>query len=298
MPTVDASAQGDGAEPHNSDLAALAQASGLSPLGLRPSFGQYLRQITSRGAFLWHLARSKSQSRHQNTYLGQMWLILNPLLLAGVYYLVFGVLLDTTRGVDNFVGFLVIGIFIYMFIANTVTVAGDSILSNLTLIRALQFPRAVLPLQVVVSEAITLMPTLGVMVVLVAGSGEAPQWSWLLLPVALLFTVIFNAGVSFIAARAVQVTRDLRNVIPLVVRLMRYVSGVFFSIESYASGLAFGFILEYQPVAVYLNLFRSALLEEFAVEWTMWAAGAGWALAFFVVGMVMFWRAEERYGRD
>jgi teichoic acid transport system permease protein len=261
---------------------------------------EYLRQIGTRRAFLWHLARAKSASRHQNTYLGQFWLVLNPLLLAAVYYLVFGVMLGTDRGVDNFVGFLVVGIFIYMFIANTLTAAGDSILGNLPLIRALQFPRAVLPLQVVLSEAITLMPALGVMVVITTASGERPTWSWLLLPLALVITVVFNAGVAFIAARAIQVTRDLKNILPLGVRLMRYVSGVFFSIEVFAPKVPYGLgpLLEYQPIAVYLNLFRSALLDETAVDWAMWGIGAGWAVFFFVIGLVVFWRAEDRYGRD
>ena len=282
------------------ELSALAHQHGLRPLGLRPRFGEYIRQIIERRSFLWHLARAKSASRHQNNYLGQLWLILNPLLLAGVYYLVFGIMLGTNRGVENFVGFLVVGIFIYVFIANTLTSAGDSILGNLPLIRALQFPRAVLPLQVVLSEAIILMPALGVMLVITAGSGEVPTWSWLLVLLALVITVLFNAGISFIAARAIQATRDLKNLLPLIVRLMRYVSGVFFLITSYGDSIprAIALTLEYQPIAVYLTMFRSALLEEFAVDWTLWAVGLGWAMLFFTVGLIVFWRAEDRYGRD
>lgn len=285
-------------EPTSEDMEALAHEHGLRPLGLRPRFGAYLRQIGARRGFLWHLARAKSASRHQNTYLGQAWLILNPLLLAVVYYLVFGIMLDTRGNVENFIGFLVVGIFIYMFITSTLTAAGDSILGNLPLIRALQFPRAVLPLQVVLSEAIILMPTLGVMVVITLGTGEVPTWTWLLLPVALVVTVMFNAGISFIAARAVQATRDLKNLLPLIVRLMRYVSGVFFPIAYFTEGYWFGPLLEYQPVAVYLTMFRSAMLEEFEVEWLTWGLGVGWALVLFVIGLVLFWRAEDRYGRD
>ncbi len=287
-------------QPGRDDLEKLARDHGLYPLGLRPGFGQYLRQLGSRRSFLWHLARSKATSRHQNTYLGQAWLVLSPLLLAGVYYVVFGIMLSTNRGVDNFVGFLVVGIFIYIFIANTLTSAGDAILGNLSLIRALQFPRAVLPLQVVLSEAMILLPALGVMVVITVLSGESPTWTWLLLPVALLVTVIFNAGLSFLAARAIQVTRDLKNLLPLIVRLMRYVSGVFFFIPAYVAGLptAAALTLEYQPISVYLTMFRSVLLEQFDVNWVTWAVGGGWAVVFFAIGLVVFWRAEDRYGRD
>jgi teichoic acid transport system permease protein len=287
-------------QPSAGELAAVAKAHGLYPLGVRPGFLRYLRQLVSRRSFLWHLARSKSASRHQNTYLGQFWLILNPILLAGVYYLVFGVLIDTTRGVENFPAFLVIGVFIYLFIAKTATAAGDSILGNAPLIRALQFPRAVLPLQVVVSEAITLMPALGVMLAITLATGETPTWSWLLIPLALFVVIIFNAGLAFLVARAVQVTRDLKNVLPLIVQLMRYVSGVFFSVAVYTEDLdaRLAAAFEYQPIAVYLTLFRSLLLDEIAVEPSMWLVGIGWAIALFVIGLVVFWRAEDRYGRD
>lgn len=280
------------------DLEALAREHGLAPLGLRPRLGDYIQQLWARRSFVWRLALAKASSRYQNSYLGQAWLILNPLLLAGVYYIVFGVLLDTSRGVENFIGFLVIGIFIYVFIGSTMTSSGEAILGNLPLIRALQFPRAILPLQVVLTETIVLLPALGVMMGIVVASGEVPQWTWLLLPLALLVTVVFNAGVAFLAARIVQGTRDLKNVLPLVVRLMRYVSGVFFSISAYTANLSFGWVLEYQPIAVYLTLFRGVMMEEFPLSTLIWGVGGVWAVLFFVVGLIVFWRAEDRYGRD
>lgn len=57
-------------------------------------------------------------------------------------------------------------------------------------------------------------------------------------------------------------------------------------------------MLEYQPVAVYLTLMRSVLLQDVAVDPTMWLTGLAWAVVLFLVGFVVFWSAEEKYGRD
>lgn len=282
----------------STDLAGLARDSGLNALGTRPSLTTYVASIWKRRSFVWALTTSRVSVRHQNTYLGQIWLVLTPLLLAATYYLVFGRILTASRGIDNYVGFLVIGVFIYMFMTTTFSASGDSINGNIKLIRALQFPRAALPLAVVMSEGLVLLPTIGVMFAITVASGEVPSVSWLLLPLAFLLTLVFNAGLAFFTARVVQVTRDLKNVIPLITRLLRYVSGVFFSIEHFVGDSALGLVLQYQPFAVYLEIFRSCLLGEFDVSLSVWLAGAAWSVLMFVGGLLIFWAAEAEYGRD
>lgn len=287
----------DDRRPSNSDLALLAAEHGLAKVGIRPSLPAYVRSLWERRSFLWVMARSRAYNRNQNNYLGQLWTILSPLTLAGVYFLVFGVLLDTRGGVDNYPAFLTIGIFIFQSIAATITSGSTSISSNLSVVRALRFPRVALPLAVAISEMLTLLPAMGVMIVIVLLTGGSVAWSWLLLPVALVLILLFGAGCAMIAARLVVAARDLRNLIPVAIRMLRYVSGVFFSIQHYASGVL-GMVLEYQPVAVYLSLVRSCMLDEFPVEGRLWLAGLAWAVAFLLIGFVVFWGAEERYGRD
>lgn len=279
-------------------LADLAAQHGLHVLGRRPRLRAYTRELWERRAFVWVMATSRAYSRNQNNYLGQIWGALNPLLLAAVYYLVFGLLLGTTGGVENYPGFLVIGIFLFTFIASSLQAGANSVLNNVSLIRALKFPRAVLPLSVTLSELVTLLPALAVMVVLVAVTGEPVTWEWLTLVPAIVLAQVFNTGAAFVLARVVVGARDLRNIVPLAIRLLRYVSGVFFSIAHYVDQGLLGAIMYYQPVAVYLNLARSALLEEFDATWDLWVAGGVWALLLIGVGYVVFWQAEERYGRD
>lgn len=284
-------------KPQLSEFAQLATEHGLVKVGERPPLGRYIRDLWARRSFLWTMATAKSYSQHQNNYLGQLWTILNPLLLAAVYYLVFGVLLDTTRGVENFTAFLTIGIFIFLSFSATVNSGANSIISNIDLVRALHFPRAVLPISVAVSEILNLLPAIVVMFGIVILTGEPVAWTWLLVPIALLLIVTFTSGVCMLAARIVTAARDLRNLIPVGVRLLRYVSGVFFSIEGYVSG-ALGLAMEYQPVALYITLIRACMMEETAMTPQLWVAGVGWALVLFVIGFLVFWRGEGKYGLD
>jgi teichoic acid transport system permease protein len=279
------------------DLATLAAEHGLARVGVRPPLATYVRQLWRRRHFALALGASRAYSKNQATYLGQLWALLNPVLWAGVYLLVFGVLLRTSRGVDNFVGFLVVGVFLFHFTSASIQTGSSAVVGNQGLIASLQFPRALLPFAAVYAELLTLLPALLVLFVLVPSSGEPLQASWLLLPAAVTLQWVFGTGVAFVAARLVSQVRDFKQLVPFVLRALMYVSGVFFSIDHYVGSGTAGAVLAHQPVAIYLELGRACLLTGVHATPALWLWGAGWAVATFAVGFVFFWRGEARYGR-
>src|SRR5688572_2784464 len=125
---------------------ATTQAHDLVKLGTTPGVVEYLKALWVRREFAIAIPTAELQAQHRNTVLGGLWHLLNPLLQMGVYYLVFGVILDVNRGVDNFLGFIAIGVFTFHFTTKSVTAGAKAITSNEGLIRAIMFPRAILPL--------------------------------------------------------------------------------------------------------------------------------------------------------
>jgi teichoic acid transport system permease protein len=302
-------------ETTSAERAALAEQYGLRRLNVRPPLREYIRDLAGRWNFIRVLATSTAYAKNQSNYLGQLWAVLNPILNAAVYVLIFGVLLGVNRHVENSIAFIVIGVFIFRFIESSVTGGAKSISGKTQLLRSLHFPRAVLPMSTVLSLLATLVPALVVMCVIVLLSGLIPgyqmmtiTWWWLLLPAAVTLLWIFNTGLAFFMARIVATTPDLDNIIGFVMRVVMYGSGVIFPLAGYiermeiseSAKMVLGGVLEYQPVAVFLYLVRSCLTQEPSIPQSglMWALGAGWAVLAFVIGFVVFWRGEERYGRD
>ncbi|GAA1710207.1 ABC transporter permease [Isoptericola hypogeus] len=297
----------------SSERQALADQFQLRKMGVRPPLGTYVRDVLARWAFIRVLGTASAYAKNQNNYLGQLWAILNPVLNSIVYILVFGILLQANRGVENTIAFIVIGTFLFRFVEQSVHGGARSIAQKTNLIRAMHFPRAVLPISQVVSLLATLVPALVVMCAIVLLSGLLPAyepvpvtWEWLLLPVIVALLWIFNTGLAFVVARAVAITPDLDNIISFVMRLAMYASGVIFPVAHYIERLPDDVeavllpIAQYQPISVYLYLGRSALLQEPNIppDPTMWLWAVGWAIVMFVVGFIIFWRGEERYGRD
>ena len=283
------------------EAAELAAKHGLRTLSERPPLGRYIRDVWQRRSFLWTLSAAESYAKNEENRLGQVWALLNPALLIGSYFLIFGLLLNTRGGIDNFVGFLGVGVVMFTFTSSVVTRGARAITGNLSLVRALHFPRAILPISVALTEFIATLPAFALLFILMIATGETPGWQWLLFPIAIALQGVALVGVAFIGARMVNASRDLANLIPITVRLLRYVSGVFFPVVHYAQNLPqiFSDILVYQPFALMLSLGRQSLLTTTGggIVLTDWLVMAAWAVGLSAIGLVLFWWDEARYGR-
>ena len=183
---------------------ALARHHGLSSLSARPGLGRYLAQLWERRQFILTLSAAQGAARYEKNRLGQLWSLLNPALLIVSYYLIFGLLLGTRQGVDNFIAFLSIGVVLFGVSASVIRTGARSITSNLGLVRALRFPRAALPIAVGLTELYTSWPAFALLIVLTPITGEALSWHWLLFPLAVLLQMVQLTGMALIAARVVN----------------------------------------------------------------------------------------------
>jgi teichoic acid transport system permease protein len=292
----------------SAQAADLAARYGLRPMGVRPPLKSYLQKLYKRRDLVWELADSSAYARNQGSYLGQAWAVLDPLLLAIFYVLVFG-LLFPPGGINNVVGFITVGIFTYTFFQNGVLGGAGSILGQQDLIRSHQFPRAVVPIAIVITEAIRFFPAMLVMVFVTWAARFLPgmepvplSWRWLLAIPAFLLLTMFVTGMAMFFARICARAPDLRSVLPFFFSLLMLASGSMFPVAQFAN--AFGEtglkLLTYQPMGVYLQLMRAALLNEplAPLSGITWIWGIMWAVVSLVLGFLYFWWAEASYGRE
>ncbi|MFC4060320.1 ABC transporter permease [Planomonospora corallina] len=282
-------------------LAELAARHGLRRAIARPSLPAYLRQLWERRHFVMTYATSRNVSKYSNSALGQIWQVLTPLLNAGIYWVMFGLILGAKGDIKNYTAFLITGMFVFTYTQRAVSGGAKSISGNLSLIRALHFPRAALPLAYTIQEFQQLLISMGVLIVLVPLTGEAPTWLWLLVPVALLLQTMFNVGASLVLARVGATARDLNQLLPFIMRTWLYTSGVFFAIEQrvLSAGLPewVADAMYLNPAAAYIELMRDLLMKSYDAAPHIWVVCISWALIALIGGFWYFWRAEEKYGR-
>jgi teichoic acid transport system permease protein len=250
-------------------LATYALGRGLRLSSARPSALDYLRQLWGRRHFIGGLATALNMSMYTEARLGQLWQVLTPLLNVAVYFFVFGELLHTSRGVPNYLPFLVTGVFVYNFTQRSFLIASRVMNDNLPLIRVLHFPRACLPIGYVLIELQQLVISFGVLFIIVLLTGEPLTWYWLLAIPALALQTLFNVGGGLMMARWGAGFDDVSQLMPFIMRTWMYISGVLFSINGLTlihGSLLFkhprlGILLQANPIAVYISLIRNAVLQ-------------------------------------
>lgn len=270
-------------------------AEALLELGHRPRMREYLAEIWARRDFAWRVPISDIRTQNMDTVLGQFWHILNPAINIAIYWLIFGVILEVDRGVENFLAFLVIGITMIQLGTRIMADTVGSIARDEGLIRSVQFPRAILPLSAVITQMVAFVPAAFVMLITIVLTGVSPTWRWLLFPLMVVLFSSLNLGVALVSARAGYSVRDLTQVVPHVSRLLFYGSGVLFPVERFIENQLVLDLLVLNPFFTVVTTFRAVLMG-YPADGLVWTGFIAWSLLLPVFGLWFFIRAEHKYG--
>lgn len=283
----------------------------LVRVGARPSLPQYLKDIWKFRHFLQYDAHARTSSQNNLDSMGRVWMVINPLLQAAVYFFIFGFILETHRGVTNFLGYLIIGVLTFRFITGAVTSGSNSIANNQQVVQAFNFPRACLPISSTIRELFATIPTFVVMAILVYFIGDfqigdmeraeiALSWKWLMFFPAIFLALMVMTGLGLILARLVANYNDVKHIITIGTRLWFYASAVIFSVDRFAdAGHPWMItVMHFNPAFCVLDIIRDAWLYDGVGDPFRWIVLGGWAVGSMVIGMIVFWQGEETYGRE
>jgi teichoic acid transport system permease protein len=257
-----------------------------------PPFGPYLREVWRRREFAFELSRTDLRSQHFDTVFGKFWLVLNPLLLSGVYF----VLLDIVRGGKSGPGFfahLVAGIFAYHFVSGAVRSGVKSVVQGGKLIMNSAFPRVLLPLSSVVTGFKQFLPTLIIYIPIHIITDRPVGWHLLWVIPLVLMLAVLAAGLCMLVAALQVYFRDLRSLLPYVLRVWLYASPVLY----YASRVPerYKWLLYANPLAGPLSAWSDVLHSGRAPEAWQLAVGSAWAIAIFVFSLLFFMSREREF---
>jgi len=260
---------------------------GLPPL--RP----YVRELWRRREFAREMARTNLRAQHFNTVFGQLWLVLNPLLLACVYFLLVYILRGAgSRGTDFF-AHLLAGLFAYYFISDSIRLSVKSVTGGGRLILNTAFPRVLLPLSSVITAFMRFLPTLIIYIPvhIIAGLPVDQHLLWLVPLIFLMFVMASGAGML---VSALQVYfRDVKNFLPYFLRVWLYSSPVLYYADEVPEGLHW--ILYVNPLGGLLTAWSDVLI--FGASPEPWAIGmaAAWAFGIFLAGGLFFISREREF---
>lgn len=201
-----------------------------------------MTRITSRNPFVpdlaeaWRhhqlgftLAHRNIKARYTQTLLGSVWIIIQPILLTGVFTLIFGSLLAVPSDGIPYMVFAFSGTVIWSSFQRALSDTGMSLATNSAIVMKVYFPRVLIPISTILTACFDLLPVYALLLVYVAAKGLLAGWLILLSPLFLLLAMVMALGLGFMVTSLDAVFRDVRLVVPTVLQLAMYLTPVMFS---------------------------------------------------------------------
>jgi teichoic acid transport system permease protein len=259
-----------------------------------PQLRPYLTDLWERRRFIWHLARTDLKGEHYDSAIGQVWVVLDPLLMAGVYFLLRTVVKPAGSGAerDAIIAHLVWAVFFFTFVSNAMQTGARSLTGGRNLIMNASFPRAVLPLVSIVKAVFDFMPTMLVYFAFHAVLRQPFGLSLLMLPVIIALLTLLNIGLALIFSPLMVFFRDTGGFLPYINRVWLYITPVLFFIDEIPPSL-----LAYLRWNPWFPPF-AALEQIFAAQFPSPAyllATLAWAVGFFLLGAIVFLAREREF---
>jgi teichoic acid transport system permease protein len=259
-----------------------------------PEMKPYVADLWEKRRLIWHLARTDLKAEHYDTALGQAWVVLDPLLLAAVYFLLRSVVRPAASAADRnaVIAHLIWAVFFFTYVQHALMDGSRSIIRGRNLLLNASFPRAALPLVSIVRSIFDFIPTLIVYFVFQAVLGQPFGRSLITLPVVIVLLTIFNIGLALGFAPLMVFYRDTAGFLPYATRIWMYITPVLFSTAEIPQNLKK--YLQWNP----LYPFYAALEQIFRAQWPSsryFVTMSLWAFGVFFAGAIAFLAKERDY---
>lgn len=235
------------------------------------------------------------RGKYKNSILGVFWSFLNPLLQIAVYALVFPLLMRGST-IENYTVFICCGLIPWNFFSTAISRTSFTIIENGNIVKKVYFPREILPISVVTSEAINFIISSIIILIFVLGYGVGITKYIIFYPIILLVEYFLLIGISFIVSSITVYFRDLQHFIGIALQLFFYATPIV-----YAPGQipeSFQWIIKYNPMTYIINGFRDIFYYKQMPDFV----DLGWvflsSIVLCFVGYFIFRKLQKRFAEE
>lgn len=256
-----------------------------------PPMRAYLRSLWARRSFIAEFSRSELREQNFGSVFGQLWLVLNPLLLSGVYFLLIYIIGGSSDAVRY--GHLTASLFLFYLISNSLTGGVKSITAGQRLILNTAFPRVMLPVSAAVIALFKFIPTLAVFFVMRTILGLEYSWQMFWAIPVILIALLMGLGMAILISCINVYFRDVASFLPYLTRSLLYLSPILYLASDLSEQIRTFEIAN--PIFYLLDAWSQVMVFANAPDYFALAHALIWAFSIFLIGSYFFLSRERDF---
>ena len=238
--------------------------------------------------------KKEVRGKYKNSFLGVIWSFLNPLLQIMVYAIVFPLILRNNQ--DNYVIFLCCGLIPWNFFATAINRSAFSFVENGNIIKKVFFPREIIPISVVTSEAVNFLISSIIILGFVLFGGLGLSKYLIFYPIILIVQYLIILGIAIIISSICVYLRDLQHFVGVALQLFFYAAPVVYAAESIPQN--YQWILKYNPMTYIINSYRDIFYSQTMPDLHSLAIVFAIAIILCFVGYLIFSKLQKNFAEQ
>lgn len=232
--------------------------------------------------------------KYKNSVLGVLWSFLYPLLQIAVYAIVFPLIMRSNM--ENYTVFVCCGLIPWNFFSTAISRSSFTMIENGNILKKVYFPREILPISVVTSEAVNFVISTIIILAFVLGTGMGLTWYVIFYPVILLIQYILLIGISLFVSSITVYFRDLQHFIGIALQLLFYATPIVYATNIIPE--SYQWILKLNPMTFIIDGYRSIFYYQQQPDFISLGITLLISLILCVVGYLLFSKLQKRFAEE
>ena len=230
--------------------------------------------------------------RYAGSALGYLWTVLDPLLMSVVYWFIFTkVITNRDIGYDPYILYLVTGQLLWAWFQSSVPGCARSLRTQSAMVRSTNVPRELWVVRTILSNGVIYVLSLPVVAIFAIGYRKLPGFGIVYLPLAMIYCTTLLLGIGLCLAPLNVLIRDVDRIIPIMMRLLFYLSPIIYSVNNVPPELETAY--NFNPTVGMLVLARATFFGDELVWAPVMGSGAV-ILVILAIGIFTFTRLERQ----
>ncbi len=233
---------------------------------------------------MWLLTKKEVTLKYKRTFLGILWSLLNPILLALVLIIAFKVFMRIKM--ENYTFFFLSALFPWNWFSASVTMSTGALVGNVNLIKRIRFPRHFLVLSTILGQFVNFVFALPIVVGLSYFYGEGPGMNWLItIPILMVIQSIATIGICLVLSMVNAYFRDMEYIVGVVITLLFWMTPIIYPLKMVPE--EYRFYLAINPLTYLITAWRDLFMSNY-IDWGSIGISSGSSLVLVVLGIVVF----------